>query len=90
MQVYRNGRHVHVDAADMGTGIPPENLSHIFERYRSFRKPDMEGGIGIGLPIARDIVEQNGGTIEVRSEEGRGSTFSVVFPAAGGGEGQRG
>lgn len=83
MQVYRNGRHVRVDVADTGTGIPPENLSHIFERYRSFRKPGTEGGIGLGLSIARDIVEQNGGTINVHSEEGCGSAFSVVFPTAG-------
>lgn len=90
MQVYRNGRHVRVDVADTGTGISPENLSRIFERYRSFRKPGTEGGTGLGLSIARDIVEQNGGTINVHSEEGCGSTFLVEFPAAEGGEGQRG
>lgn len=82
MRACRRGGHVRIDIADTGTGIPPENLSRIFERYRSFR-PGAEGGTGLGLSIARDIVEQNGGTINVHSEEGCGSTFSVVFPAAG-------
>ena len=86
---YRSGGCIGIDVADTGTGIPPENPPRIFERYRSFRA-GAEGGTGLGLSIARDIVEQNGGTINVRSEEGRGSTFLVVFPAAGGGERQRG
>lgn len=89
MRAYRSGGRIRIDVIDTGTGIPSENLPRIFERYRSFRA-GAEGGTGLGLSIARDIVEQNGGTIGVCSEEGRGSTFSVVFPAVGSEEGQRG
>lgn len=88
IQAYRRGGSVHVDVIDTSTGILPENLPRVFERYCSFR-PGAEGGTGLGLSIARDIVEQNGGAVDVRSEVGGGSTFSVVFPAAkGAGEGE--
>ncbi len=64
---------------DRGCGIEAADLPHIFERfYRSARsvKPN---SIGIGLAMAKAIVEGQGGTISVRSERGRGSEFSVVF-----------
>ena len=88
IRAYQNGGRICVNVTDTGTGIPPENLSRIFKRYRSFRA-GTEGGTGLGLSIARDIVEQNGGTIDVRSKEGSGSTFSVVFAATRDGEEQR-
>lgn len=89
IRAYQSGGRIGIDVADTGTGIPPENLSRILDRYRLFRA-GAEGGTGLGPPIARDIVEQNGGTIDVRSEEGRGSAFLAVFPAAEDKEGQRG
>ena len=67
--------------ADHGIGIPSDDLPHIFERFR--RASNVAGqiaGSGLGLAGARDIVEQHGGTISVRSEEGRGSTFVVRLP----------
>jgi PAS domain S-box-containing protein len=67
--------------ADRGIGIPQADLPHIFERFHRARNVGRETmGTGIGLAGARQIVEQHGGTIEVRSEEGRGSTFTVHLP----------
>ncbi|MBV9278473.1 MAG: ATP-binding protein, partial [Chloroflexi bacterium] len=69
---------------DRGIGIPAEDLPHIFERFRRGRNAGRDvPGSGIGLATACQIVEQHGGTIEVESREGRGSTFIVRLPLAG-------
>ncbi|MHB1005970.1 MAG: sensor histidine kinase [Chloroflexota bacterium] len=69
---------------DTGVGIPPDDLPHVFERfYRAdparARDP---GGSGLGLPIAKWIVEQHRGQIRLTSEPGRGTTVTVSFPVA--------
>ena len=78
-------RHVDISVADTGVGIPPEFLPHIFERFRQgdSRFAREFGGLGLGLAIARHIVEMHGGTIQAASEgTGKGSTFRVRLPAA--------
>ncbi len=67
---------------DTGIGIPPEHLSHIFERfYRVDRaRSRAEGGSGLGLAICRHIVKAHRGEIKVESQVGEGSTFSVFLP----------
>jgi putative PEP-CTERM system histidine kinase len=68
------------DVADTGCGMSSEFLRRsLFVPFRSGKK----GGWGIGLYHAREIVHAHGGRIEVNSEEGRGTTFTVTFPAAG-------
>ncbi len=70
-----------VSVTDTGHGIAPEELSRIFERF--YRVPDAStpGGRGIGLTIARSLVEAHGGTLGVTSEGvGRGATFVVTLP----------
>jgi signal transduction histidine kinase len=62
---------------DNGSGIAPDLVPHLFEPFVVGRP----GGVGLGLPIASRIVEQHGGRIEVESELGRGSVFTVVLPA---------
>ena len=61
-------------------GIPPEDLQHIFEPGRRGRNVGSISGTGIGLAGACQIVRQHGGTIDVRSDLGRGSTFIVRLP----------
>lgn len=82
--VTREGTQALVSVSDTGRGIPAESLPHMFERF--YRVPDQEGatsGSGLGLAIAKRIIEANRGTIEIESEIGKGSTFTVRLPAAG-------
>lgn len=72
------GPRVRVHVADTGPGISPENVQRIFEPYYSTKK----GGTGLGLPTARRIIEEHGGTLGVHSETGRGTEFVVSLPVA--------
>jgi len=72
--------HVVVEVSDTGAGIPPAVLPHIFEPFFTTKGPGV--GTGLGLSICRSIVEALGGSIEVTSEPGRGSTFRVILPVA--------
>jgi signal transduction histidine kinase len=65
---------------DTGTGITPENMKKLFEPLFT-TKPK---GIGLGLTVSRKLAEANDGRIEVQSESGKGSTFTVYLPEAGG------
>ena len=68
---------------DHGVGIPAADRGRIFERfYKVDRVRVRGGGTGLGLAIARHVIEQHGGRIQVESEEGRGSTFTVALPVA--------
>jgi two-component system OmpR family sensor kinase len=74
---------VQIVISDNGPGIPSADLPHIFERfYRSekSRKRSAMGGFGLGLSIAFWIVRNHGGTIEVASSEGKGTTFTIWLP----------
>jgi signal transduction histidine kinase/HD-GYP domain-containing protein (c-di-GMP phosphodiesterase class II) len=77
------GRTVRLDVEDTGIGIPQEELSRIFDQfYQADGSLSREyPGVGLGLPIARSIVEWHGGEILVDSEPGKGSRFTVVLPA---------
>ena len=68
--------------ADRGVGIAPEDLPHIFERFYQVRGGRRAEGLGLGLHIARMLVEAHGGRIWAESELGKGSTFSFTLPAA--------
>ena len=69
---------------DQGRGIAPEKLDHIFDRFQQGDASDSRalGGTGLGLALCRSIVEQHGGDIEVESQPGLGSCFTLVLPAA--------
>ncbi len=71
-----------ISVSDTGIGIPVEHLPHIFERlYRVDKsRSRADGGAGLGLAISRRITEVHGGHIEVVSEAGKGSTFTVLLP----------
>lgn len=71
---------VQIAVKDTGCGIHPEDLHHIFKRfYRSRFSKDTQG-IGLGLPLAKAIIEAHGGVIEVESELGMGTSFIVNLP----------
>ncbi len=75
------GDFVEVSVEDHGIGMPGNVVSNLFQKfYRSHRSRETVAGTGIGLYISKAIVESHGGTISVRSEEGRGSTFTVSLP----------
>ena len=81
--VGRRARDVIVTVADEGEGIPAEDLPHIFERfYRAdVHRARTLGGTGLGLAIALENVNLHRGSIDVQSEVGHGSTFTVTLPA---------
>ena len=71
-----------VSVADTGPGIPAEHLPHVFDRFWQARST-RRAGAGLGLAIARGIVEAHGGEIGVESEVGRGTTFAFTLPVVG-------
>jgi CheY-like chemotaxis protein len=79
----RINSHLEVSVADTGIGISPEFLPHVFERFRQADASiaRTRGGLGLGLSIARQLVEMHGGTIEAASGGlGQGATFTVKLP----------
>ncbi|MBI2865029.1 MAG: PAS domain-containing protein [Chloroflexi bacterium] len=74
---------VSISVADMGIGIAPEDLPHIFERFYETRAGRRTGGIGLGLYITKMLVEAHGGRIWVESELDKGSTFCFTLRAQG-------
>ena len=76
---------VEVTVQDTGIGIPDEELPHVFERFYRVDKSRSRatGGVGLGLTIARRLVEAHGGRISVTSLSGRGTTFSFTVPVEG-------
>ncbi len=65
--------------SDNGSGIAPEDIHHIFKRfYRSKHSLDTQG-VGLGLPLAKSIIEGQGGVISVQSEVNEGTTFTISF-----------
>ena len=70
---------IQIVVKDNGCGIHPEDIHHIFKRfYRSRFSKDTQG-IGLGLPLAKAVIEAHGGAIEVDSELGRGTSFTINF-----------
>ena len=77
------GDQARILCRDSGPGIPTEDLPHIFERFYRAEKSRTRGkstGFGLGLSIAKWIVEHHGGRIEVDSKEGQGTTFAIWLP----------
>ena len=89
---YGEGKSIHVsvkqldtaaaclEVRDEGMGIEPESLERIFQPFERTREARKRGGLGLGLFIVRQLVEAHGGTIQVDSRPGRGSTFTVELP----------
>jgi signal transduction histidine kinase len=85
VSAHRNDGNVEIEVHDSGVGIVAEHLPRLFERfYRvdTSRSRADDDGTGIGLAIARSVVEAHGGHIRADSEPGRGSTFTFELPVA--------
>jgi PAS domain S-box-containing protein len=82
VRVAREDGHVATSVTDHGIGIPRDEIPQLFERFHRARNVSSRyyGGLGLGLYIARAIVEAHGGEITVESEEGSGSTFTMRLP----------
>ena len=75
------GNDILITIKDSGQGIPPDVLPHIFEPF--YTTKDVGQGIGLGLSISHKVIEDHGGSIEVESSPGEGSTFSICLPTEG-------
>lgn len=75
-------RQVFVTVEDHGIGISPNTRPRIFDRFYHLEKDndDLFGGIGLGLAITRQVIQQHKGTLDVESEHGKGSTFTMCLP----------
>jgi len=76
---------VAIQVADTGCGIPPEHIDRVFDPFFTTHaqadRPERRG-LGLGLPICRDIIQELGGTIELTSQVGVGTTFTITLPRA--------
>jgi signal transduction histidine kinase len=78
----RKSKQAEIRVQDHGEGISPEKLEHVFDRFYRGEDSLTIPGFGLGLPIAKALVEGQGGTIEMESELGRGSVVVILFPCA--------
>ena len=82
LTAWREGDRAVLTVTDTGTGITPENLPHVFERFwrADQSRSRRTGGSGLGLSIVRDLAAAHDGTVEATSEPGTGSVFTLRFP----------
>jgi two-component system phosphate regulon sensor histidine kinase PhoR len=80
LSVKLEGNSIKVSVADSGIGIPEDDLPRVFERFYKADKARAGGGTGMGLAIAKHIIEAHGGRVWAESVEGKGSTFNFTLP----------
>ncbi|MCX5741422.1 MAG: HAMP domain-containing sensor histidine kinase, partial [Proteobacteria bacterium] len=78
VQPSADGKRVICEVTDTGSGIASENLERVFQAF--FTTKDDDKGTGLGLPVAREIVQSYGGDLVVRSVLGEGTTFTFDLP----------
>ena len=82
ISAHRDGHEIVVTVSDTGVGVPPGDLTRIFERFYKTDRARSGGGTGLGLAIVKHIVQAHGGRVWVKSKEGKGSDFSFTLPLA--------
>ena len=83
LQVYQNERHLEFSVRDHGEGIEKEQVHKVFQRFVQLKKKDgkkNKEGLGLGLAISKEVIEEHGGEIGVESELGKGSRFYFRIP----------
>jgi signal transduction histidine kinase/CheY-like chemotaxis protein len=70
---------IQIAISDQGIGIPEDQIPHLFERFSKTTSSEVQPGSGIGLALTKELVELHGGTIQVQSNEGRGTTFMITL-----------
>ena len=75
---YRHGE-LNISIEDTGRGLSKKSLAHVFDRFARDEN-NKRNGTGLDMPIIRELVEQMGGSIEIQSEEGKGSTAYLIIP----------
>ncbi|WP_300974745.1 PAS domain-containing sensor histidine kinase [Sphingomonas sp. LHG3406-1] len=69
--------------SDTGRGMPPEHQTRVFERFTRFGEKRGEAALGLGLPLTRQFIEAHGGTVELSSREGQGTSVLITLPRGG-------
>lgn len=77
ISTYADDKYVTLEVSDTGKGIDKEEMLHLFEPFFSTKE---DGGTGLGLPIVYGVVERHSGTIDIKSEIGKGTTFTIKLP----------
>jgi signal transduction histidine kinase len=80
LNLSRDDGHAVISVTDRGCGIPESEIPHIFDRFYRAQGSSRADGTGLGLALAREIMDHLGGNIQVQSHPGAGSTFSVALP----------
>ena len=80
LHVHQRNKELLISVEDKGIGIPPQDCEKIFERFYRSQGANQVKGMGLGLTLAKYVVEAHGGKIEVRSKIGKGSTFTIRLP----------
>jgi signal transduction histidine kinase len=81
IHIGRTDNEVRVTVVDRGGGIADDVLPHIFDPFFTTKGGEPKSGMGLGLSVSRSLIEAMGGSIEVDSSVGKGSRFTVIFPA---------
>jgi len=82
IKIEEDSGYMKVSVTDTGIGIPAQDLSKLFDRFFQVEShlTRKHGGMGLGLSVAKSMIELHGGRIWVESEEGKGSTFTFLLP----------
>jgi two-component system sensor histidine kinase KdpD len=83
------GSEVNIEIADRGIGIPPADISHVFDKFYRLQRPNNIPGTGLGLYICKGIIEAHGGNIAARNRPGGGTIISIILPISAPIEGRK-
>ncbi len=80
IDAFKLNDEIQIQVADRGVGIPPDDLTHVFDKFYRVQRPDNVTGTGLGLSICKGIVEAHGGTIAAENRKGGGTVIRIKLP----------